>query len=80
MRGFTLTPILLLVVHRLTASLAFLLRLSPTYDTQIVPLLESLQARDTLKGKLQKDGCGEQGVQKKEVRNLIVEVAEKLCP
>ncbi|KZT11835.1 DUF862-domain-containing protein [Laetiporus sulphureus 93-53] len=68
------------VVHRLTASLAFLLRLSPTYDTQIVPLLESLQARDTLKGKLQRGGCGEQGVQKKEVRNLVVEVAEKLCP
>ena len=68
------------VVHRLTAALAFLLRLSPVYESQFVPFLEVLQARETLKGKLGKGGCGENGVQKPEVRKLILEVAEKLCP
>ena len=67
-------------VHRLTAALAFLLRLSPVYESQLVPFLEVLQARETLKGKLQKGGCGENGVQKPEVRKLVLEVAEKLCP
>ncbi|CCM04945.1 uncharacterized protein FIBRA_07142 [Fibroporia radiculosa] len=66
-------------VHRLTAALAFFLRLSPAYETQLVPLLEVLQARQTLEGKLLKGGCGEEGVQKKEVRKLIEEVARKLC-
>jgi len=68
------------VVHRLTAALAFLLRLSPAYEIQLVPFLEVLQARDTLKGKLQPGGCGEQGVQKKDVKKLVEEVADKLCP
>ncbi|KAF8073406.1 PPPDE putative peptidase domain-containing protein [Lyophyllum atratum] len=68
------------VVHRLTASLAFLLRLSPAYDEQIAPLLEVLQARDVLRRKLGKGGCGEEGVRKKEVRRLVEEVADKLCP
>ncbi|KAL6301955.1 DUF862-domain-containing protein [Sparassis latifolia] len=68
------------VVHRLTAAVAFLLRLSPVYDTQLVPFLEVLQARDTLKSKLVKGGCGPEGVQKKDVRKLIEEVAVKLCP
>ncbi|KAG6856278.1 hypothetical protein H0H87_005888 [Tephrocybe sp. NHM501043] len=68
------------VVHRLTASLAFLLRLSPAYDTQVSPLLEVLQARDVLKRKLAKGGCGEEGVVKKDVRRLVEEVANKLCP
>ncbi|KAI0917382.1 hypothetical protein AcW1_007420 [Taiwanofungus camphoratus] len=68
------------VVHRLTAALAFLLRLSPVYDTQLVPFLEVLQARHILHGKLQKGGCGTEGVRKKEVRKLLEEVANKLCP
>jgi len=68
------------VVHRLTASLAFLLRLSPGYNTAISPLLEVLQARSVLKRKLTKGGCGENGVTKKEVRKLVEEVASKLCP
>ncbi|OCH87713.1 DUF862-domain-containing protein [Obba rivulosa] len=68
------------VVHRLTAAVAFMLRLSPVYDAQLAPLLEVLQARDTLKSKLERGGCGEQGVQKKDVRKLVEEVAEKLCP
>ncbi|KDQ62274.1 hypothetical protein JAAARDRAFT_189616 [Jaapia argillacea MUCL 33604] len=68
------------VVHRLTASLAFLVRLSPLYDEHLSPLLEVLQARDVLKGKLVRDGCGALGVQKKDVRNLVTEVADKLCP
>ncbi|OSD07373.1 DUF862-domain-containing protein [Trametes coccinea BRFM310] len=67
------------VVHRLTAALAFLLRLSPFYESQLASLLEVLQSRDTLKTKLGKGGCGENGVQKAEVRKLVEEVAEKLC-
>jgi hypothetical protein len=67
-------------VHRLTACLAFLLRLSPFYDEQLVPLLEILQSRSHLKSKLGKGGCGESGVQKKEVKKLVEEVADKLCP
>ena len=67
-------------VHRLVAALAFLLRLSPSYEGQLAPLLEVLQSRETLEGKLEKGGCGEKGVQKPEVRKLIQEVARKLCP
>ena len=67
-------------VHRLTASLAFLLRLSPSYKAQLVPLLEVLQGRAVLRSKLSKGGCGENGVGKKEVRRLVEEVADKLCP
>jgi len=67
------------IVHRLTASLAFLLRLSPAYETQIAPLLEVLQVRSVLRRKLEKGGVGEKGVAKKEVRRLVEEVAEKLC-
>ncbi|KAG6867606.1 hypothetical protein C0993_000595 [Termitomyces sp. T159_Od127] len=68
------------VVHRLTASLACILRVSPAYDNQLSPLLEVLQARDVLKQKLEKGGCGEEGVTKKDVRKLVEEVANKLCP
>jgi hypothetical protein len=72
------------VVHRLTASLAFLIRLSPSYKSssegQLSPLLEVLQAKSILKSKLKKGGCGENGVTKKEVRKLVEEVADKLCP
>lgn len=60
-------------VHRLVASLAFLLRLSPGYDTQISPLLEVLQTSDTLKAKLG-------SLKKPEVKKLVEEVATKLCP
>lgn len=67
-------------VHRLTASLAFLVRLSPFYDAQISPLLDVLQTRAVLERKLMKGGCGEAGVSKKEVRKLVEEVATKLCP
>lgn len=70
-----------LLVHRLTASLAFFIHLSPYLDTQLKPLLEVLQAQDVLKAKLSAggNGCGENGVVKKEVRKLIDEVASKLC-
>jgi desumoylating isopeptidase 1 len=66
-------------VHRLTASLALLIRLSPCLE-QLTPLLDILQARRKLKRKLEKGGCGDAGVVKKEIRKLIEEVAEKLCP
>jgi len=64
-------------VHRLTATLAFLIRLSPFYQDQLVPLLGVLQVQETLKGKLVEDG--KLKVRKKEVRALIVEVADRLC-
>ncbi|THV03884.1 DUF862-domain-containing protein [Dendrothele bispora CBS 962.96] len=68
------------VVHRLVASLGCLLRLSPFYESSERPLLEIVQAKEVLKSKLVGGGCGEKGVGKKEVRKLIEEVAEKLCP
>ncbi|KAF9019182.1 DUF862-domain-containing protein [Hymenopellis radicata] len=68
------------VVHRLTASLACLLRVSPFYETQLFSLLEVLQARSVLKSKLVKGGCGADGVKKAEVKKLVEEVALKLCP
>ncbi|KAF8968944.1 PPPDE putative peptidase domain-containing protein [Flammula alnicola] len=69
------------VVHRLTAALAFYVRLSPHYETQIKPLLEVLQSRDVLKGKLAKgDGWNvDGGIGKKDIRKLVEEVAMKLC-
>ena len=68
-------------VHRLIASLAFLLHLSPFYESQLKPLLEVLQVKDVLKEKLAggPEGCGEKGVVKKDVRSLISEVADELC-
>lgn len=42
-------------------------------------LLEILQTQSILKSKLDKGECGESGVAKKEVRQLIIDVAEKLC-
>ncbi|KAF9005982.1 thioredoxin family protein [Cyathus striatus] len=70
------------VVHRLTAALAFLVRLSPFYDTQLKTLLEVLRSREILRGKLVKgDGwCGENGINKAHIRKLVEEVANKLCP
>ncbi|THH11667.1 hypothetical protein EW145_g508 [Phellinidium pouzarii] len=69
------------VVHRLTASLAFFLHLSPFCETQFKPLLEVLQVRDVLIAKLSggPEGCGVKGVIKEEVRAVVKEVAEKLC-
>ena len=66
-------------MHRLTASLAFFLRFSPAHDTQLAPLLEVLQAKETLKAKLVKGGCGEEGVTSTPLRKLIEQVADKLC-
>ncbi|KAF8904094.1 DUF862-domain-containing protein [Gymnopilus junonius] len=70
------------VVHRLTAALAFFVRLSPHYESQVRPLLEVLQSRDILKGKLAKgEGWNaDGGIAKKDVKKLVEEVATKLCP
>ena len=67
-------------MHRLVAALAFMLRLSPSFEGQLASMLEVLESKKTLKSKLEEGGCGEAGVQKPEVRKLIEEVAEKLCP
>lgn len=68
-------------MHRLTAALAFFLRLSPHYESQLKPLLEVLQSRDVLRGKLKKgDGWNvDGGIQNKDVRKLVDEVSSKLC-
>jgi desumoylating isopeptidase 1 len=65
------------LVHRLTATLALLIRLSPFYEDQLVPLLGVLQVGETLKGKLAEDG--KLKVRKKEIRALVGEVADRLC-
>ncbi|KAA1479311.1 DUF862-domain-containing protein [Dentipellis sp. KUC8613] len=65
------------VVHRLTATLAMFLRLSPFYATQIVSLLEVLGAQMKLKAKLCDDTVLK--IQKKEVHTLVLEVADSLC-
>ncbi|KAI0260205.1 PPPDE putative peptidase domain-containing protein [Gloeopeniophorella convolvens] len=64
-------------VHRLTATLAFLIRLSPSYRDQLAPLLDVLQVRRTLKGKLAEGG--KPRIQNKGIRALIEEVADTLC-
>jgi len=64
-------------VHRLTATLAFLIRLSPFYEDQLVPLLGVLQVGEMLKGKLAEDG--KLKVRKKEIRALVGEVGDRLC-
>ena len=64
------------LVHRLTATLAFLIRLSPFYEDQLVPLLSVLQVGETLKGKLAEDG---QLNVRKEIKALVREVADRLC-
>jgi hypothetical protein len=65
------------LVHRLTATLAFLIRLSPLYEDQLAPLLSVLQVGEALKGKLTDDG--KLKVRKKEIRALVLEVADRLC-
>jgi hypothetical protein len=64
-------------VQGLTATLAFLIRLSPFYEDQLVPVLSVLQVGETLKGKLAEDG--KLKVRKKEIRASAVEVADRLC-
>ena len=64
----------------MVAALAFMLRLSPSFEGQLASMLEVLESKKTLKSKLEKGECGEAGVQKPEVRKLIEEVADKLCP
>ena len=49
------------------------------YETQLAPLLEVLQARETLKAKLIKGGCGENGVKAPALKKLVEQVAENLC-
>lgn len=67
------------IVHRLTASLAFMLRFSPVYDAQVRPLVDVLQGKEMLKAKLEKGGFGEEGVKAAPLRKLITQVADHLC-
>ena len=59
------------LVHRLTASLALFLHLSPYWTTQLSSFVEVLGVKDILGEKL-KDGS----VKKEEVRRLVREVAQ----
>ena len=65
------------VVRRLTATLAFLIRLSPFYEGELLPLLSVSQVGETLMGKLAEHGKPK--VRKKEIRALVGEVADRLC-
>ena len=67
------------IVHRLVACLAFLLRFSPAYDSHLAPLLEVLQAKETLKSKLSSAGFSPDGVKGTILRKLIADVADGLC-
>ncbi|KAG9019874.1 hypothetical protein FRB90_000004 [Tulasnella sp. 427] len=66
------------VVHRLTASLAFIVHLSPYFGDSLGPLLEVLSAKDVLQKKLEAGGCGEKGVTKDDIRKLVKETVA-LC-
>lgn len=62
------------ILHRLVASLGFLLRLSPAYESQLSQLLEVFQVRKLLEEKAS-------SVAKKDnVVGLTLEVCAKLCP
>ncbi|KAG8955891.1 hypothetical protein FRC04_006338 [Tulasnella sp. 424] len=66
------------VVHRLTASLAFIVHLSPNFSDSLGPLMEVLSAKDVLQSKLGAGGCGEKGVTKDDIRRLVKETVQ-LC-
>lgn len=68
-------------MHRLAASLALSLYLTPSYDSELAPLLEVLQAKEKVLAKLGggSSGFGENGVKKEEARKMLEEVG-KLCP
>jgi desumoylating isopeptidase 1 len=68
------------LVHRLTAALALIIHLSPQYKDGIKPLLEVLQAKEILLSKLDSQLIGGKEITKREVKQLIQEVASKLCP
>jgi hypothetical protein len=60
------------IAHRLLASLALSVYLSPAWDSSLQGLLEVLRAKDTLEGKAKT-------YKKKEVRKLAEEIAGKVC-
>ena len=76
-KSLTVSTFLFNLVHRLTATLAFLIRLSLFDKDQLVTLLSALQMGETLKGKLADDG--KLKVRKMEMRALAGEVADQLC-
>ena len=61
-------------VHRLVASLGFLLRLSPAYENQLSQLLEVFQVRKLLEEK------ATSVAKEADIVNLTLEVGTKLCP
>ena len=64
------------VVRRLTAKMAFLIRLSSFYEGEMLPLLSVMQVGETLMGKLAEDGKLKV---RKEIRALVGEVTDRLC-
>ena len=65
------------LVHRLVASLALFVYLSPFYDSELKPLMDVLQAQEILRSKLKggDEGFGQGGVTKKELKALLPDVA-----
>ncbi|KAF8313556.1 PPPDE putative peptidase domain-containing protein [Cantharellus anzutake] len=75
------------VVHRLVASLALLVYLSPSYSpdsNEVGDMLEVLDAKQKILSKLEPSGFGAEdsstGISKQEVRKLVEEVGGALCP
>jgi len=62
------------ILHRLVASLGFLLRLSPAYENQLSQLLEVFQVRKLLEEK------ASAVAKKADIIQLVLEVSAKLCP
>jgi len=62
------------LVHRLVTCLGLLVHLSPHLE-DIRSLLEVLQVKETLQGKLDQKGL----IQKESVRKLVREIADYLC-
>jgi len=62
------------ILHRLVASLGFLLRLSPAYENQLSQLLEVFEARRLLEAKA--STIAKRG----DIVQLTLEVGTKLCP
>ena len=66
-------------MYRLTAALALFLYLSPFHES-LDPLVGVLDVKENLRQKLVPGGCGVTGVARMDVRALVEEVSDKLCP
>lgn len=63
----------------MTGTLGFFLKYSPVYNSQLKPLLDVLQAKETLRSKLAQGGCGPDGIQSPAIVKFVDQVATNLC-